>query len=183
MSCETLKDIRIKQREDSGDCLREMLIVRLEEELSKEEIVAALDTAPVGRSSLAREVEKTLWTELLNTAHNYKPHARTLYHIALMLHVYLQNVKIKFVDLLSMYKWRQTGTLINHLVWCEFFHSRLEQSLPTTPTFSSAYTQGTNKRFESVSLLWTQVRRQQLLTKLQRWKGTDTRALEIYDKQ
>ncbi|XP_064393899.1 uncharacterized protein LOC135341311 isoform X2 [Halichondria panicea] len=60
MSCETLKDIRIKQREDSGDCLREMLIIRLEEELSKEEIVAALDTATVGRYSLAREAEKTL---------------------------------------------------------------------------------------------------------------------------
>ncbi len=58
--CETLKDIGIQHKEHSGACPREMLIIRLEEELSKEEVVAALDVPTVAQYSLAREAEQTL---------------------------------------------------------------------------------------------------------------------------
>ncbi len=61
MDSETLSTIQIKQKEDPGNCLREMLLARLGKSyLSKDEIIAALDCPTVGQSSLAREIEQSL---------------------------------------------------------------------------------------------------------------------------
>ena len=53
-----LHAIKIKQRDDTLDCLREMLITRLDmEKLSKKELVQSLQKATVGFSKLAQTLE------------------------------------------------------------------------------------------------------------------------------
>ena len=53
-----LKAIATKQRDDSLDCLREMLITRLDmEKLSKEELIQSLQKQTVGFSKLAQTLE------------------------------------------------------------------------------------------------------------------------------
>ncbi len=52
-----LDAIEIKRRGDSLDCLREMLITRLERKLSKEELIQSLQEETVGFSELAQTLK------------------------------------------------------------------------------------------------------------------------------